>query len=117
MAALNRRSLAADIRTTLAWLERRGSRRNRDGMARYGIVAPKAFGVSMGTMEPLARRLRPDHDLALGLWGTGWYEARMLATLIDEPARLTADQMERWCRDFNNWAICDTACFKLFDRS
>jgi 3-methyladenine DNA glycosylase AlkD len=24
--------------------------------------------------------------------------------------------MDRWCRDFDNWAICDTLCFKLFDQ-
>jgi 3-methyladenine DNA glycosylase AlkD len=41
----------------------------------------------------------------------------MLATLVDEPARVTPAQMDRWCRDFNNWAICDTACFCLFDRT
>ena len=41
----------------------------------------------------------------------------MLATIVDEPARVTAAQMDRWCRDFDNWAICDTACFNLFDRT
>jgi 3-methyladenine DNA glycosylase AlkD len=41
----------------------------------------------------------------------------MLATFVDEPARVTAGQMDRWCRDFDNWAICDTACFALFDRT
>ncbi len=112
-----RRNLEADVRAALAWLERRGSRRNRDGMARYGIVAPKAFGVSMAKMETLATRLHPDHDLALALWRTGWHEARMLATLVDDPALVTRRQMDEWCRDFNNWAVCDTACFKLFDRS
>jgi 3-methyladenine DNA glycosylase AlkD len=108
---------AGTLRATLAWLERRGSKRNRDGMARFGIVTAKAFGVSMATMEPLARRLRPDHELALALWKSGWHDARMLATMIDDPARLTAAQMERWCADFDTWAVCDTACCKLFDRS
>ncbi len=41
----------------------------------------------------------------------------MLATFVDEPERVTAAQMERWCLDFDNWAICDTACFALFDRT
>ena len=36
---------------------------------------------------------------------------------MDEPARVTAAQMDRWCRDFDHWAICDTACFALFDRT
>jgi 3-methyladenine DNA glycosylase AlkD len=105
------------LRETRAWLERRGTKRNRAGMARFGIVTAKAFGVSMATMEPLARRLRPDHELALALWKSGWHDARMLATMIDDAALVTPAQMEQWCRDFDTWAVCDTACFKLFDRS
>ncbi|MGH9386204.1 MAG: DNA alkylation repair protein [Vicinamibacterales bacterium] len=101
----------------LAWLERRGSKRNRDGMARYAIVAPKVFGVSMATLQQLAKRLGRDHELAAALWETGWYEARMLTAFVDDPARVTPAQMDRWARDFDNWAVCDTLCFKLFDRT
>ena len=86
-------------------------------MARYGIVAPKAFGVTMGALRQMAKTIGREHDLALSLWETGWYEARMLATLIDDPAQVTSAQMDRWRRDFDNWAICDTACFALFDRT
>jgi 3-methyladenine DNA glycosylase AlkD len=105
------------VREVLAFLERRGSRKNRDGMARYAITAPKAFGVPVGTLHQLAKRLGRDHDLALALWDTGWYEARMLAAFVDEPARVTSSQMDRWAKDFDNWAICDTHCFHLFDRT
>ena len=84
----------------LRWLERRGTKRNREGMARYGIVAPKVFGVSMATMQPLAKRLGRDHDLALALWNTGWFEARILTSFVDEPSRVTARQMDQWARDF-----------------
>jgi 3-methyladenine DNA glycosylase AlkD len=101
----------------LAWLEKKGSRKNRDGMARYAIVAPKVFGVSMATMQGLAKRLGRDHELAAALWATEWYEARMLTAFVDEPERVTAAQMDRWARDFDNWAVCDTLCFKLFDRT
>ena len=101
----------------LRWLERRGTKRNRDGMARYGIVADKVFGVSMATMQPYAKKLGRNHELALALWDTGWLEARMLAAFVDEPERVTASQMDRWARDFDNWAVCDTLCFKLFDRT
>ena len=86
-------------------------------MARYAIVAPRAFGVSVGDLRAYAKTVGRDHDLALGLWDTGWYEARMLATLVDDPGRVTQAQMDRWCRDFDNWAICDTACFHLFDKT
>lgn len=101
----------------LEWLERRGTKRNRDGMARYGIVAPKVFGVSMATMKALTGRLGRDHELALALWDTGWYEARILTAFVDEPARVTPAQMNRWARDFDNWAVCDTLCLHLFDKT
>jgi len=101
----------------LRWLERRGTRRNVDGMARYGIRSTRAFGVSMATMKPLVKRLGRDHALAAALWKSGWFEARMLAALIDDPAKVTAAQMDAWARDFENWADCDTTCFHLFDKT
>ena len=108
---------AHSVRDVLTFLERRGTKKNRDGMARYAITAPKAFGVSVATLQQLAKRLGRDHELALALWDTGWYEARMLAAFVDEPARVTSAQMDRWAKDFDNWAICDTHCFHLFDRT
>ena len=107
----------ASVEGVLAWLERRGSKRNRDGMARYGIVAEKAYGVSVGDLRDLGKRLGRNHELALALWDTGVYEARMLAPFVDEPERVTPAQMDRWCRDFDNWAICDALCFHLFDKT
>lgn len=108
---------AATARDALAWLKRRGSKRNREGMARYGIVAPKVYGVSVVTVQTLAKRLGKSHALAADLWTTGWYEARILTAFVDEPERVTQAQMDRWARDFDNWAICDTVCFHLFDRT
>jgi len=68
----------------------------------------------MTAMKPMQRRLGHDHRLAQALWRTGWFEARILAALIDEPARVTAAQMDRWAGDFDNWAVCDTTCLRLF---
>ncbi|HSQ60873.1 MAG TPA: DNA alkylation repair protein [Acidobacteriota bacterium] len=101
----------------LAWLKKNGTKRTVDGMARYGITAPHAFGVTMGAMLGLSKRVGTDHALARNLWKSGWYEARMLATMVADPARLTRAQMNAWTASFDNWGICDTACFKLYDRS
>jgi len=90
---------------------------DRENLARFGINATKAFGVSMANIQALAKRLGRSHDLAAALWDTGWYEARLLTSFVDEPARVTPAQMDRWCRDFDNWGICDTVCFHLFDRT
>jgi 3-methyladenine DNA glycosylase AlkD len=106
-----------DPRPVIAALEAAASPRTLDEMApRYGIVTPKAIGVPMAAMQRIARPLAPDHALAAALWETGWYEARTVACLIDDPALVTPAQMNRWRADFDNWAIVDTACFKLFDR-
>jgi 3-methyladenine DNA glycosylase AlkD len=101
----------------VATLRAQGSKATRDGMARYGIPATNAVGIPVGKLRAYAKRLGRDHALALALWKTGLYEARMLATFVDEPALVTPAQMDAWCRDFDNWAICDTACFALFDRT
>jgi len=104
-------------REILAWLRRRGTARNRAGMARFAIRSVKVFGVSMATMRPLLKRLGRDHDLALALWETGWLEARLVAGFVDEPARVTSAQMDRWRQDFDNWAVCDSTCLHLFSRT
>ena len=106
-----------DTKQVLAWLEQTGTRRNVLGMARYGIVAKRAYGVPMGTLKSLHKQLGTDHALSLALWETGWYEARLLAALIGDPARVTRRQMNAWAGDFENWADCDTVCFHLFDRA
>ena len=105
------------VREALAYLKRRGTRKNVEGMARYGIQAKKVFGVSMAAMRELAKKYGRSHALARELWETGWYEARILASFVDEPAKVTSRQMDRWCRDFDNWAVCDTVCFHLFDKT
>ena len=101
----------------LAWLEQRGTRRAVLDMARYGIVAKRAFGVPMKTLLTLQKRLGKDHTLAAGLWASGWYEARLLAALVDDPKLVTRRQMNAWAAGFENWGDCDTVCFKLFDQT
>lgn len=110
-------SLEGEVQSAIAWLKRHSSKKTLQGMARYAIPSDNAFGVPMSNMKVLAKRLGRNHELAAALWDNGVYEARMLASLIDEPALVTSAQMDRWCRDFDNWAICDTVCFALFDRT
>lgn len=110
-------SVTETVRVALAWLEQKSTQRDRDNLQRFGINASQAFGVSMANVQVLAKQLGKSHELATVLWETGWYEARLLTSFVDEPARVTPGQMDRWCRDFDNWAVCDTVCFHLFDRT
>jgi 3-methyladenine DNA glycosylase AlkD len=106
-----------DADEVLDWLENKGTKATRDGMARYGIEARHAFGVPMSTLLTLSKRIGKDHALATKLWNTGCYEARLLAAMVGEPERVTRAQMNAWAASFENWADCDTVCFKLWDRS
>ncbi len=111
-------TLADQTQAALDWLKRKGTKTIRDNMGpKYGIHVDKAFGVSMLNMKLLAKHLGKSHELAEALWNTGWYEAQMLASMVDEPEKVTSAQMETWCKKFDNWAICDTMCFNLFDRT
>lgn len=105
------------VAEALAALQALGTEEGRLGMARYGIVAAKVYGVSVANIRALAKQVGRDHDLAEALWRTGWYEARLLAAFVDDPKLVTPAQMDRWAGDFENWADCDTICFHLFDKT
>ena len=107
----------ASVDSVLTWLKKHSSARTREGMARYGIPSDNASGVTVADIRSLGKRLGRDHELALALWETGSYEARMLTPFIDDPDLVTPAQMDRWCRDFDSWAICDALCFHLFDKT
>ena len=110
-------SLEARVQAALAWLQSHATQATREGMARYAIPSEHAYGVAMKDIKALGKTLGCDHELALALWRSGVYEARMLASFVGDPARLTPTQMDRWCKDFDNWAFCDALSFNLFDRT
>lgn len=107
----------AEVDAILHELATLGSQDNRAGQARFGINTERAFGVSIAALRPIARRLKRDHSLAVALWRTGNHEARILAAFIDEPAKVTPQQMDEWAADFDSWDLCDQICGSLFDRT
>lgn len=98
-------------------LTRHGDPANIAGMARFAIRAKKVLGVSAPVMRALARKIGKDHKLAGQLWRTGIHEARFVASLVDVPAEVTERQMESWAAEFDNWAVCDSVCGNLFDKT
>lgn len=112
-----KRPVQDQVEYALTWLRRHRSKATLDGMARYAIPSDHAYGVAMKDIKALGTVLGRNQPLAVALWATGVYEARMLASFVGDPERLTAVQMERWCRDFDNWAVCDAMSFNLFDRT
>ena len=87
------------------------------GMARFGINPKGTYGISLPTLRGMAKEIGKDHKLAQRLWSSGIHEARILAGMIAEPAKLTEDQIERWAADFDSWDVCDQCCSNLFDKS
>jgi 3-methyladenine DNA glycosylase AlkD len=110
-------STAERLRAVMDELAGMASEENRAGMARYGIKTDDAFGVSVYELRRIAKGYRRDHELALALWGTGNHEARLLASMVDDPAQVTAEQMESWAGDFDSWDVCDQVTSNLFDKT
>jgi 3-methyladenine DNA glycosylase AlkD len=90
---------------------------NLEGMARYGINTENAMGVPMTVLRKMGREVGRDHELALSLWNTRIHEARILASIVAEPDRVTKGQMEGWAKDFDSWDVCDQVCMNLFDKT
>jgi len=110
-------SLPDQVESALLWLKRHSTKATLEGMARYAIPSDHAYGVAMKDIKALGKTLGRNQPLAVALWATGVYEARMLASFVGDPDRLTPAQMDRWCKGFDNWAFCDAMAFNLFDRT
>jgi 3-methyladenine DNA glycosylase AlkD len=87
------------------------------GMAKYGMTVEQRLGVSVPDMRKLAKEIGKDHKLALDLWRTGVAEARIVAGMVGDSAKLTEEQMEEWVKGINSWDICDQVCDNLFEKN
>ena len=103
--------------TILKDMRKHANKKDLDGMRRFGIKTEKAIGVSVTTIRKIAKGIKKDHSLALELWDTGIHEARILASLVDEPEKVTSRQMDKWVSDFDSWDVCDLVCSNLFDQT
>src|SRR5437899_2680760 len=90
-------------------LRARANPANVAGMARYGINPERTLGVPVAVIRGIAKAIGHNHRMALELWDSGIHEARILASIVDEPAVVTKRQMEAWARDFDSWDVCDQA--------
>ncbi|HSC25832.1 MAG TPA: DNA alkylation repair protein [Vicinamibacterales bacterium] len=74
--------------------------------ARHGVSGP-CYGVAYGDLKPLVKKIGPNHQAALTLWDSGVHDARVVATMIAEPGKMTRAQVERWLRDCDNYILTD----------
>ncbi|MBN1287161.1 MAG: DNA alkylation repair protein [Anaerolineae bacterium] len=114
-----------DYETIMAQLESMGDPEVVAGLARVGSTPGKLYGVKIPKVRALAKDIRQAyrkdkaarHALAAQLWDSGVHEARILASIIDDPAQVAEEQIERWAADFDSWDVCDQCCMNLFEKT
>lgn len=111
------RKMSAKFQAILKQLKTKKNSKNIAGMARFGIATDKAFGIKHPELKKIAKQYRKDHALALELWDSGYHEARLLATIIDDPKQVTEIQAEAWVNDINSWDICDGFTGNLINKT
>lgn len=99
---------AHTLDSVMAELRSAGSEQTRKTYARHGITGD-VFGVSYATLGKLTKAIKRDHALALDLWKTGNHDARILATMIADPAQMKPAELDRWIADSPNHALADAA--------
>jgi len=105
-----------ELERLLKELQAKANPINVEGMKRFGIQGGEILGVSVTDIRKMAQGIR-DHELALELWHTGLHEARVMASIVDDPNLITRDQMNEWVNDFVSWDVCDQVCTNLVDVS
>jgi 3-methyladenine DNA glycosylase AlkD len=107
----------ASVKEVLDKLRTKARPENLSGMAKYGMAVEQRLGVSVPEVRKLAKEIGTDRKLALELWKTGIAEARILAAMVDDPSKLTEEQMEDWVKDIDSWDVCDQVCMNLFEKN
>lgn len=95
-----------DLKQVLAELEANGNEAMRAHNIKFGATGSQ-FGVKMGDIRALAKKIRSDHALALELWETGNLDAKLLALLVIKPKHLSVDDMERMVKSVGSPQVAD----------
>jgi 3-methyladenine DNA glycosylase AlkD len=90
----------------MAELEAAGSEQTRKTYRRHGVI-DEQFGVNYSFMNPFAKKIKVDHELAKALWASGNHDARILATMIADPEQADDALLETWIHDLNNYGLSD----------
>lgn len=109
--------IQANVQTILKKLKSAGNQENVAGMARFGINPKNTFGVRVPVLRHLAKEIGKNHALALKLWDTQIHEAKILASMIDDPKLVSEKQADSWIKNFDSWDVCDEVCMNLFDKT
>ncbi|AUC82301.1 DNA alkylation repair protein [Lacinutrix sp. Bg11-31] len=84
---------------------------------KFGIISNNSLGIYHKDLKIIAKDIGQNNELALQLFDSGIYEARLLCSKMFKPKDVTEPLMEKWVKTFENWEICDSFCMGLFSKS
>ena len=84
---------------------------------KFGVISNNSLGIYHSELKKIAKEIGKDNELALQLFDSGIYEARILCSKIFKPKDVTVDLMEKWVKTFENWEVCDSFSMGLFAKS
>ncbi|MGC4053976.1 MAG: DNA alkylation repair protein [Paludibaculum sp.] len=94
------------VQEVMHTLESLGTEQARKIYRRHGAADPM-FGVSFAHMGKLQKQIKRDQALAVQLWATGNFDARVLATMIADPQAMSPAELERWVKDLEGYSLTD----------
>lgn len=105
------------INEVLSLLE---SQKNARGVAYWEKSAPaalKTFGLGVTQLKAIGKKIGKNHHLALELWKSPYYDARILATIIDDPKQVSEAQVEEQIKEANFWLLSYSYCSNLLAKT
>ena len=83
-------------------------------MEQHGIRYRHNWGVSLVDLSKIASGSAPSHVLALKLWNRQWRETMILASMLDEPDKVSEEQMDFWTKSIENSEIAEQLSYNLW---
>ncbi len=84
---------------------------------KFGINTSNSLGIYHKDLKEIAKEIGHDDQLALALFDSGIYEARILSSKIFSPKSVTEELADKWVQVFDTWEICDSFCMGLIAKS
>ena len=79
-------------------------------MKKYGLNYKNALGASVVNLKELANRYEKNHLLAQKLWGKGFRESRIVASLLEMPEEASEQQLKRWIEEADSNELLEQIC-------
>lgn len=97
-------------------LEAWGSENTRRLYAKMG-AGENQFGVTLGNLRALAKKLKTRHELAVALWSTGNVDAMILATMLMNPGQSSAAEIQALLKPIRFFRLVDELVSNVVARS